>query len=147
MTIIDQEINTLDGCVGSSGQLWEFTRYRIFESQNWFFWVLAKPVRLPTVGRPRRTLCGLAALRANYFFFPLAKTQSRKEIESTSRFLFLASPSWLSALVSCFLLLLIGCRRPLRLPYFASYSFFSFIFSQRPACGRQTQSRKEIVVR
>ena len=34
MTIIDQEINALDGCVRSSGQLWEFTRYRIFESQN-----------------------------------------------------------------------------------------------------------------
>ena len=25
-------LNTLDGCVGSSGQLWEFTRSRIFES-------------------------------------------------------------------------------------------------------------------
>jgi len=24
-------LNTLDGCVGMSGQLWEFTRYRIFE--------------------------------------------------------------------------------------------------------------------
>jgi hypothetical protein len=24
-------LNTLDGCVGMSGELWEFTRYRIFE--------------------------------------------------------------------------------------------------------------------
>lgn len=24
-------LNTLDGCVGSSGQLWEFTRYQIFD--------------------------------------------------------------------------------------------------------------------
>jgi hypothetical protein len=29
---------------------------------------------------PRRTLCGLAALRAKYFLFTLAKTQRRKEI-------------------------------------------------------------------
>jgi vesicle coat complex subunit len=27
-------LNTLNGCVGSSGQLWEFTRYRIFESEE-----------------------------------------------------------------------------------------------------------------
>ena len=27
-------LNTLDGCVGSSGQLWEFTRYRIFEAEE-----------------------------------------------------------------------------------------------------------------
>ena len=27
-------LNTLDGCVGSSGQLWEFTRYRVFESEE-----------------------------------------------------------------------------------------------------------------
>ena len=27
-------LNTLDGCVGSSGQLWEFTRSRIFESEE-----------------------------------------------------------------------------------------------------------------
>ena len=27
-------LNTLDGCVGSSGQLWEFTRYRIFEMEE-----------------------------------------------------------------------------------------------------------------
>ena len=27
-------LNTLDGCVGSSGQLWEFTRHRIFESDE-----------------------------------------------------------------------------------------------------------------
>ena len=26
-------LNTLDGCVGMSGQLWEFTRYRIFERE------------------------------------------------------------------------------------------------------------------
>ena len=24
-------LNTLDGCVGSSGQLWEFTRYQVFD--------------------------------------------------------------------------------------------------------------------
>jgi hypothetical protein len=27
-------LNTLDGCVGSTGQLWEFTRYQIFESEE-----------------------------------------------------------------------------------------------------------------
>lgn len=27
-------LSTLDGCVGRSGQLWEFTRYRIFESEE-----------------------------------------------------------------------------------------------------------------
>ena len=27
-------LNTLNGCVGSSGQLWEFTRSRIFESEE-----------------------------------------------------------------------------------------------------------------
>jgi hypothetical protein len=27
-------LNTIDGCVGMSGQLWEFTRYRIFESED-----------------------------------------------------------------------------------------------------------------
>jgi len=27
-------LNTLDGCVGNSGQLWEFTRYRIFEEND-----------------------------------------------------------------------------------------------------------------
>ena len=27
-------LNTINGCVGSSGQLWEFTRYRIFESKE-----------------------------------------------------------------------------------------------------------------
>ena len=26
-------LNTLDGCVGSSGQLWEFTRYRVYDSE------------------------------------------------------------------------------------------------------------------
>jgi hypothetical protein len=26
-------LNTLDGCVGMSGQLWEFTRHRIFEGE------------------------------------------------------------------------------------------------------------------
>jgi hypothetical protein len=25
-------LNTIDGCVGMSGELWEFTRYRVFES-------------------------------------------------------------------------------------------------------------------
>jgi hypothetical protein len=27
-------LNTIDGCVGSSGELWEFTRYRVFESEE-----------------------------------------------------------------------------------------------------------------
>jgi hypothetical protein len=27
-------LNTLDGCVGNSGELWEFTRYRVFESEE-----------------------------------------------------------------------------------------------------------------
>jgi hypothetical protein len=27
-------LNTLDGCVGMSGQLWEFTRYRIFDLRH-----------------------------------------------------------------------------------------------------------------
>ena len=27
-------LNTLDGCVGSTGQLWEFTRSRIFEAEE-----------------------------------------------------------------------------------------------------------------
>jgi hypothetical protein len=27
-------LKTLDGCVGMSGELWEFTRYRLFMSDN-----------------------------------------------------------------------------------------------------------------
>jgi hypothetical protein len=27
-------LNTLDGCVGSSGELWEFTRYRVFDLRH-----------------------------------------------------------------------------------------------------------------
>jgi hypothetical protein len=55
--------------------------------------------------------------------FLLAKTQRRKEIVVH-----------LSALDSC----LSACRSPLRLSYFASYSFFFLL--------AKTQSRKEIVV-
>ena len=27
-------LNTLNGCVGNSGQLWEFTRYQVFEAED-----------------------------------------------------------------------------------------------------------------
>jgi hypothetical protein len=73
----------------------------------------------------------LGGFARQLFFFPLAKAQSRKEIVSTSRFSFL---------VSCFLLLLIGCRRPLRLPYFAACpaelrgAILFFLLYSRKAC-------------
>jgi hypothetical protein len=88
---------------------------------------------LPTVGRPRRTLCGLAALRANYFF------SSRKDLPAVGRRR--AAKKLCPPLVSCFLLLASAYWLPEAFApsLLCELFFFFYIFSQRPACGRQAQ--------
>lgn len=146
MTIIDQEINTLDGCVGSSGQLWEFTRYRSFESQNWFFWF-----SLSLSVAADRFFAALR-LRAQFLF------SSRKGAETQRNCGALGLTSgglgFFARSILFFLLakhtLAVRAKRParwggckeivspsLRLCGFVSYLFFLLA---------KTQSRKEIVV-